>query len=302
MIDSTFFFFLTALGYFFGFVLYLLHLVRTPSPATQVVAGQGDGSAALAGKGISMPSGSIWGTWATRVTLVAFLAATTGVVLRVIELWQVSGFFLPLPVTNSYETFAFFSWVIPLAYLIMERRFQTKSLGAFAIGLSFLFVALASSPLVADKGAVPMVPALQSYWLVAHVIFTIVGEGFFAVAFVASLVFLGMSWSGKDAAAMSKFEDIAYRATIVGFPFFTLGALIFGMVWAQHAWGRYWGWDPKEVWSLITWLVFALYLHARVTWGWRDRKTALLIVIGFLSALFTWFGVNYVLSGLHSYS
>ncbi len=298
MFDSTFFFYLSAMGYFVGFVCYLLHLIGAPqgkggSGRLGVVAGAGAGG---------LMKQTTWGTLATWITVVAFASATLGVILRVMELWRVSGFFLPLPVTSSYETFAFFAWVIPLAYLIFEWRYKVKTLGAFAIGLAFLFVALASSPLVADKGAQPLVPALQSYWLVAHVIFTIVGEGFFALAFVAGLLFLWQTWRGKEALAVKKLDEVGYKAIAIGFPFFTLGALIFGMVWAQHAWGRYWGWDPKEVWSLVTWFVFALYLHARVAWGWRDHKTAWLAVFGFVAALFTWFGVNYVLSGLHSYT
>jgi cytochrome c-type biogenesis protein CcsB len=303
MLDSTFFFYLSAIGYFLGFIFYLLHLIGAPrinrkGLGVGVVAGTGPGTAT---GGLWLIKETTWGTLATWTTVVAFTSATIGVILRVFELWRVSGFFLPLPVTNSYETFAFFAWVIPLAYLIFEWRYKVKTLGAFAIGLAFLFVALASSPLVADKGAQPLVPALQSYWLVAHVVFTIVGEGFFALAFVAGLLFLWQSWRGVDATALVKLDEVGYKSIAIGFPFFTLGAIIFGMVWAQHAWGRYWGWDPKEVWSLISWLIYALYLHTRVTWGWRDYKTAWLAVIGFVAAIFTWFGVNYVLSGLHSY-
>lgn len=297
MFNSTFFFHLSTIGYFLGFVFYLLHLIGAPrgeGERLKIVA-QPDMRAGLLKE-------TTWGTLATWTTLVAFASASIGVILRVIELWQVSGFFLPLPVTNTYETFAFFSWVIPLAYLIFEWRYKVKALGAFVIGLAFIFVALASSPLVGDKGAQPLVPALQSYWLVAHVVFTTTGEGFFTLGFVAGLLFLWQSWRGQDLMALKKLDEVGYKAIAVGFPFFTLGAMIFGMVWAQHAWGRPWGWDPKEVWSLITWLIFALYLHSRVIWGWRDHKTAWLAVLGFLAALFTWFGVNYVISGLHSYA
>ena len=88
----------------------------------------------------------------------------------------------------------------------------------------------------------------------------------------------------------------------VGFPLFTLGGLVFGMIWAYRAWGRYWAWDPKEVWSLITWLVFALYLHTRIVMGWKGKRSAIITIVGFLAALFTYFGVNYLLAGLHSYA
>ncbi|HAV42339.1 MAG TPA: c-type cytochrome biogenesis protein CcsB, partial [Acidobacteria bacterium] len=98
------------------------------------------------------------------------------------------------------------------------------------------------------------------------------------------------------------YDLIAYRAVAAGFPLFTLGALVFGMIWASRAWGRYWSWDPKEVWSLITWLFYALYLHTRLVMGWKGKRSALIAIIGFLAALFTFFGVNYLLSGLHSYA
>jgi cytochrome c-type biogenesis protein CcsB len=99
-----------------------------------------------------------------------------------------------------------------------------------------------------------------------------------------------------------KLDSISYRCVAIGFPLFTLGGLVFGMVWAYKAWGSYWSWDPKEVWSLITWFVFALYLHTRVVMGWKGRRSAVIAILGFLAALFTYFGVNYLLSGLHSYA
>jgi cytochrome c-type biogenesis protein CcsB len=178
-------------------------------------------------------------------------------------------------------------------------------------------VALASSPLM-PKGATPLVPALQSYWLWLHVSVTLLGEAFFSVAFVASILYLLADWGGKrirpkenKAASEArrlkseekklKMDGLAYRAVAVGFPLFTLGGLVFGMVWAYRAWGSYWTWDPKEVWSLITWFVFALYLHTRIVMGWKGKRSAWIGIIGFLAALFTYFGVNYLLEGLHSY-
>ena len=97
-------------------------------------------------------------------------------------------------------------------------------------------------------------------------------------------------------------DSVSYRCVAVGFPLFTLGGLVFGMVWAYKAWGTYWSWDPKEVWSLITWFVFALYLHTRIVMGWKGKRSAIIAILGFLAALFTYFGVNYLLAGLHSYA
>jgi cytochrome c-type biogenesis protein CcsB len=118
------------------------------------------------------------------------------------------------------------------------------------------------------------------------------------VAFIAGLLYLTADTEEKKL----KMDSVSYRAVAVGFPLFTLGGLVFGMVWAYKAWGTYWSWDPKEVWSLITWFVFALYLHTRIVMGWKGKRSALIVIIGFLAALFTYFGVNYLLSGLHSYA
>jgi cytochrome c-type biogenesis protein CcsB len=106
----------------------------------------------------------------------------------------------------------------------------------------------------------------------------------------------------EGAISSEKLDSISYRSVAIGFPLFTLGGLVFGMVWAYKAWGTYWSWDPKEVWSLITWFVFALYLHTRVAMGWKGRRSAIIALLGFLAALFTYFGVNYLLAGLHSYA
>ncbi|HDT13497.1 MAG TPA: c-type cytochrome biogenesis protein CcsB [Candidatus Aminicenantes bacterium] len=200
------------------------------------------------------------------------------------------------PFTNMYESLSFLSWAIVLALVIFGRRPRASRLGPYLMLIVVALVALASSPLM-PKDAMPLVPALQSYWLWLHVSVTLLGEAFFAVAFVASLLYLAADTDEKR----ERFDALAYRAVAVGFPLFTLGGLVFGMVWAYRAWGRYWGWDPKEVWSLITWFVFALYLHTRIVMGWKGRRSAWIAIAGFLAALFTYFGVNYLLAGLHSY-
>mgnify|MGYP001058513781 FL=1 len=200
------------------------------------------------------------------------------------------------PFTNMYESLSFLSWAVVVALVVFGRGSRVPKLGPYLMLIVVALVALASSPLM-PKGATPLVPALQSYWLWLHVSVTLLGEAFFAVAFVASLLYLGADSEEKR----ERFDALAYRAVAVGFPLFTLGGLVFGMVWAYRAWGRYWGWDPKEVWSLITWFVFALYLHTRIVMGWKGRRSAWIAIAGFLAALFTYFGVNYLLAGLHSY-
>ncbi|MBM3293232.1 MAG: cytochrome c biogenesis protein [Candidatus Aminicenantes bacterium] len=225
------------------------------------------------------------------VPVIAGLVVHTGaLVLRTVE----SGH---APFTNMYESLSFLSWATALAFVLVNLRFSIPRIGPFLMLIVIALMALASSPLM-PKETTPLVPALQSYWLWLHVSVTLLGEAFFAVAFVASLMYL----SAKDPAKKDKLDAVGYRAVAVGFPLFTLGGLVFGMVWAQKAWGRYWSWDPKEVWSLITWLVFALYLHTRIVMGWKGKRSAWIAILGFLAALFTYFGVNYLLSGLHSYA
>ena len=201
------------------------------------------------------------------------------------------------PFTNMYESLSFLSWAVVVALIVFGRKTQVPKLGPYLMLIVVGLVALASSPLM-PKGATPLVPALQSYWLWLHVSVTLLGEAFFAVAFVSSLLYLAADTEEKK----EKLDALSYRAVAVGFPLFTLGGLIFGMVWAYRAWGSYWTWDPKEVWSLITWFVFALYLHTRVVMGWKGKRSAIVAILGFLAALFTYFGVNYLLAGLHSYA
>lgn len=210
------------------------------------------------------------------------------------------------PFTNMYESLSFLSWASVLAYIIIDRRFKIPKVGAYLMLIVIALMALASSPLM-PKEVAPLVPALQSYWLWLHVSVTLAGEAFFAIAFITSILYLiaesreRKGQASKSESNAEKWDSVSYRCVSIGFPIFTLGGLIFGMVWAHKAWGSYWSWDPKEVWSLITWFVFALYLHTRVVMSWRGRRSAIIAIIGFLAALFTYFGVNYLLKGFHSY-
>jgi ABC-type transport system involved in cytochrome c biogenesis permease subunit len=201
------------------------------------------------------------------------------------------------PFTNMYESLSFLAWASVFAFLVISLRFHVPKIGLYLMLIVIGLMALASSPLM-PKDVTPLVPALQSYWLWLHVSVTLLGEAFFAVAFITSLMYIAT----KDPDKKEWMDSVSYRCVSVGFPLFTLGGLVFGMVWAEKAWGTYWSWDPKEVWSLITWFVFALYLHTRIFMGWKGKRSAIIAVIGFLAALFTFFGVNYLLAGLHSYA
>jgi ABC-type transport system involved in cytochrome c biogenesis permease subunit len=200
------------------------------------------------------------------------------------------------PFTNMYESVSFLAWASALAVVVLDLKLRIHRVAPWVMLIVVALVALASSPLL-PKDVTPLMPALQSYWLWLHVSVTLLGEAFFSVAFIASLMFLAARTEEKK----ERLDALAYRAVAVGFPLFTLGGLVFGMVWAYRAWGSYWTWDPKEVWSLITWFVFALYLHTRIVMGWKGKRSAWIGIIGFLAALFTYFGVNYLLEGLHSY-
>jgi len=166
-----------------------------------------------------------------------------------------------------------------------------------ATALSIVFLALASSPL-APSDIKPPVPALQSSWLVLHVSFTFIGEAFFAAGFVCAILQL----AARDEERRRNFDRLAYTSIAIGYPIFTAGALVFGAVWAEKAWGIWWSWDPKETWALITWLTYTAYLHFRLVRKNTSRVMPVLVIVGFLIAMFTFFGVNFLLSGLHSYA
>jgi cytochrome c-type biogenesis protein CcsB len=226
----------------------------------------------------------------SALAIAGLVIHTAALIVRTIE----SGH---APFTNMYESLSFLSWASVLAFVTIDKKFKIPKIGPYIMLIVIGLVALASSPLM-PKEATPLVPALQSYWLWLHVSVTLLGEAFFAVAFITSIMYL----AAKEADKKDKWDSVSYRCVAVGFPLFTLGGLVFGMVWAYKAWGTYWSWDPKEVGSLITWIVFALYLHARIVMGWKGKRSAVIAIIGFLAALFTYFGVNYLLTGLHSYA
>jgi ABC-type transport system involved in cytochrome c biogenesis permease subunit len=162
--------------------------------------------------------------------------------------------------------------------------------------VAVVLLAVASSPLI-PKEALPPIPALRSAWLLLHVSFSFIGEAFFVAGFITAIVFLAT----KDEARRLELDRLTYTAIAVGYPFFTAGALVFGAIWAEQAWGRWWTWDPKETWGLVTWLVYTAYLHVRIIMKRKDSLPAIIAVVGFLCTVFTFFGVNYLLPGLHSY-
>jgi cytochrome c-type biogenesis protein CcsB len=237
------------------------------------------------------------------------LIHTAAILLRWVESYQMGIGHAPL--SNMYESLVFFSWSIALLYHLWEWKLGSRVLGAFVLPFAFVFIAYASlAPGISAK-IDPLIPALQSNWLHAHVITCFLSYASFALSCAVSIMYLvkqkRQESGGKEGTFMAmlpsldSLDALVYKMVAVGFPLLTLG-IVTGAAWANYAWGRYWGWDQKETWSLITWFVYAIFLHARLTREWRGRRTAILSIIGFGAVLFTYFGVNYVLSGLHSYA
>lgn len=211
------------------------------------------------------------------------------------------------PVTNLFESLSFFALSIAAAFLVFELRYNLRILGSFIAPLAFAFSIFAA---FLPGEVATLAPALNSYWLPVHVILLFIGDAVFAVAFGAGIMYLmqekevkrkRMGAIFKRLPSLDVLDDINYRCLTVGFPLLTLG-IITGSIWAEYAWGSYWSWDPKETWSLITWLLYAALLHGRLTVGWRGRKAAILAIVGFCAVLFTFLGVNLLLPGLHTYS
>ena len=210
------------------------------------------------------------------------------------------------PLSDLYESLVFFALVIALFYLVLEKKYKLKTIGAFATPIAFFVMAYASfSPNIGSK-IQPLMPALKSNWLIAHVVTCFIGYAAFAIAFGIALMFVTVSFgNSSDRGVVSRLpekvvlDELMHKMVMFGFLFLTAG-IITGAVWANSAWGRFWGWDPKETWSLVTWFIYATLLHVRFIRGWRGMRIAVFTVIGFAAVLFTYFGVNY-LPGLHSY-
>lgn len=244
------------------------------------------------------------GVLATWVALLGLIGNTAGIIMRWVESYRMGIGHAPL--SNLYESLVFFAWTITLLYLFIERRYGNRVIGAFTMPLAFLAMAYASlSPNISDR-IQPLLPALKSNWLIAHVITCFIGYAAFAVAFGLSIMYLiRQREPDSKGSLLDRFpkpiviDDLTHQMIVFGFLFLSVG-IISGAVWANSAWGRYWGWDPKETWSLITWFIYATLLHAKLMRGWHGRRIAYLSVIGFAAVLFTYFGVN-LLPGLHSY-
>lgn len=234
--------------------------------------------------------------WAFRLGLIGWVAHTAAILLR----WVDSGF---IPVSNMYESLSFYAWAIVAGALWLDWKMKHSAVAWLTMITGVVMIGLAS---LMPSTIKPLAPALQSVWLKLHVTFAFLGDAAFAIAFVAGLLYLmkrylPFAWA-KRLPELESLDKVGYQYICLGLPIYTIGALIFGAIWAYYAWGSYWSWDPKETWALITFLIYALYLHLRLKQGMKGTVSAWFTVLGFIMVIFTYFGVNFLLAGLHSYA
>ena len=307
--------------YVLAFVVYVLDLAkRSASAQAAVPATAATGSAASA-TAESMPyrpgatgvleraaaapaasGASRYQRTAFALTIIAWVLHVAAIVMRGIAAERV-------PWANMYEFALVGTGIMVGVFLFAQLWKDLRFLGTFITGLAVLLLGLATTNLYVD--VVPLPPALQSAWLVVHVLMAILGTGFFALG--AGISVVQLLQNRREAGKLARvtmlrtvppseaLERLAYRVNVIGFVLWTF-TLMFGAVWAERAWGRYWGWDTKEVWTFVIWVVFAGYIHARATRGWRGNRSAILALIGFAAVLFNFTVVNLFFTGLHAYS
>ncbi|MFQ5454585.1 MAG: c-type cytochrome biogenesis protein CcsB [Nitrospirota bacterium] len=269
---NLFFFNITVILYFAGAILFLLYVVS---------------------KREFISRSSLW------VTGVGFISHSIALSTRMLEAGHI-------PLSNLYEALSFFTWGLVLVFLIIEYLYKIHILGSFILPLAFIFI-MAASILPNEVSALD--PLLQSRWFGIHTTLSLLGIVAFAMAFVCGIMYLIQERLLKSKRfnalyyklpSLDMLDHLNQRAISIGFPLLTLG-IISGSVWAEYAWGSYWSWEPKQTFSLVTWLFYLVVLHGRLTVGWRAKKAAYLAIIGFLGVIFTFIGVNLLIKGLHSF-
>ena len=252
-----------------------------------------------------------------------------GLSIILLSRWLNNGYF---PISNLYESLIFLTWGLTFIHLILEKQNKSRLIGAINMPISLFIIAFTSFALPIEmKTAAPLVPALRSNWLMMHVSIMMISYASLILGSLLSILFLVISksnYSNNDLYRKNKIinskmknsmqiysnstllfnrmnilqsiDNLSYRIIGLGFPLLTIG-IIAGAVWANEAWGSYWSWDPKETWALITWLIFAAYLHSRFSKSWKGEKPAILASIGFIIVWVCYLGVNFLGKGLHSY-
>ena len=236
---------------------------------------------------------------ALYLAALGFLFHTGNIIVRYVQGGHV-------PVTNMHEATSFLSWCILLLFFFHEFRYKLGMLSSFIMPIVFLFMFSSS---IFPREIKVLSPALQSYWFGIHVILAFLGDAAFAMACGIGIMYLIQERFVKSKhlgglfqklPSLQTLDEINYHLITLGFPLLTL-AMITGVIWANSAWGSYWRWDPKEVWSLITWLIYALVLHLRLSIGWRGKKAAILSIAGFIIVVFAFIGVSLILKGQHTF-
>jgi cytochrome c-type biogenesis protein CcsB len=281
--------------------------VRPKRAAARQLATVGGGPAPV--KAAPAPVGRLEPSRAERIGRMGGALLVLGVSLHLTSL-VLRGFATGRPPWgNMYEYMALASFVAVAAWVVMMRKFPIRRLSAFLLLPIVILMFLGGTVLYAD--AAPVQPALQSYWLIVHVSAAATSSGLFLVPGVASILYLVRTAYDQNDTKYARLAErlpaadvldrLAYRTTIIAFPIFTFG-VICGGIWAESAWGRFWGWDPKETVAFVAWVIYAAYLHSRATAGWRGGKAAWINIVGFAATVFNLFFVNLVTAGLHSYA
>ncbi len=221
--------------------------------------------------------------------------------INIIHRYVVAGY---IPITNFHESTSFFSWSIVFIFLILQFRYRVSILCSFIMPV--VFVLMLSSSMLPQE-IKPLSRELQSYWLIIHTVVAFLGNAAFALAFGVGTMYLVQEHYLKSKhlggifgrlPSLQTLDALNYRLITLGFPFLTL-AIITGSLWAESTWGSYWRWDPREVWSLTTWFVYAIILHARLVAGWRGKRAAILSIVGFFIILAAFFGIKLLRKGYH---
>jgi len=267
-------------------LLYLVNALGTRSLRVMSLADGGTVPESMT-EGLSVGAGR----YGTILTVNAFAFLTASLVFR----WIAAGHG---PFSNMYEFSLAFAWGALALYLYFELRYRLRTLALLVLPIAMGMLVYATT---LPSDITPLVPALQNNLLLTvHVAVAIIAYGAFALAFGAATLFLiqrrdSIRWLPRS----TVLDEMGYKAVMVGFPMMAL-VIILGALWADIAWGTYWSWDPKETASLVTWLIYGGYLHARVLRGWRGQRSAMLLILGFAATLFTYYG-NLFFGGLHSY-
>jgi cytochrome c-type biogenesis protein CcsB len=303
---SLYLFYAGALTLVFAFVLHVVHttvlavgermaagaVLRTGLAGAGAGAGGGSGSASI-DLGHNGQDRTAPGDIGTAFAWMSLLLIAASMAIRAWIVWRG-------PWGNMYEFSIAFAFGIVASYMLLGRRYPIRAIGFLPLGVALFLIGYAIT-LPADIE--PLVPALDNAPLLTiHVAMAMISYGIFATSFGAAVGYLiqGPNDRVRWLPRAKVLDEVAYRAVIIGFPIFAT-LIILGSWWAAIAWGRYWGWDPKETSALVTWLIYAVYLHARNQRGWAGRPSALILVVGFGAVLFTYFG-NLFFEGLHSYS